>query len=76
MGSVTHPDRAEDTLTMAKLLFGEDFIAKKTVLTSLINANSPLTFDATMLGAATIYAENNQGDDHFAVPARRRRCRR
>ena len=60
MGSVTHPDRAEDTLAMAKLLFGEDFIAKKTVLTSLINANSPLTFDATMLGAATIYAENNQ----------------
>ena len=60
MGSVTHPDRAEDTLAMARLLFGEDFIAKKTVVMSLINANSPLTFDATMLGAATVYAENNQ----------------
>ncbi len=60
MGSVTHPDRAEDTLAMARLLFGEDFISKKTVVMSLINANSPLTFDATMLGAATIYAENNQ----------------
>ncbi len=60
MGSVTHPDRAEDTLAMARLLFGEDFIAKKTVVMSLINANSPLTFDSTMLGAATIYAENNQ----------------
>ncbi len=60
MGSVTHPDRAADTLAMATLLFGGDFIAQKTVLTSLINANSPLTFDATMLGAATIYAENNQ----------------
>ena len=60
MGSVTHPERAEDTVAMAKLLFGEDFVPRKTVLTSLINANSPLTFDATMLGAATVYAENNQ----------------
>ena len=45
---------------MAKIVFGEDFIQNNTVLTSLINANSPLTFDATMLGAATVYAENNQ----------------
>ena len=60
MGSVTHPGRAEDTVAMAKLLFGEDFVPRKTVLTSLINVNSPLTFDATMLGAATVYAENNQ----------------
>ena len=45
---------------MAKIVFGEDFIQNNTVITSLINANSPLTFDATMLGAATVYAENNQ----------------
>ena len=60
MGSVTHPDRAEDTLAMARIVFGGDFVADNTVLTSLINANSPLTFDATMLGAATVYAESNQ----------------
>ncbi|MDB2543887.1 trimethylamine methyltransferase family protein [Woeseiaceae bacterium] len=60
MGSVTHPERAEDTVAMAKILFGEDFLKENTVLTSLINANSPLTFDATMLGAATVYAKNNQ----------------
>ena len=60
MGSVTHPERAEDTVAMARIVFGEDFVAENTVLTSLINANSPLTFDATMLGAATVYAENNQ----------------
>jgi len=35
-------------------------VANNTVLTSLINANSPMCFDATMLGAATVYAENNQ----------------
>lgn len=60
MGSVTHPERAEDTLAMARIVFGEDFVANNTVLTSLINANSPLCFDATMLGAATVYAESNQ----------------
>ena len=60
MGSVTAPERAEDTIAMIKILFGEEDIQEKTVLTSLINANSPMTFDATMLGAATVYAENNQ----------------
>ena len=60
MGSVTHPQRAEDTVAMAKILFGEDFVRSHTVISSLINANSPMTFDATMLGAAKVYARNNQ----------------
>ena len=60
MGSVTHPERAEDTIAMVKILFGEEFVEENTVVTSLINANSPLTFDATMLGAATVYARHNQ----------------
>ncbi|MEM8497034.1 MAG: trimethylamine methyltransferase family protein [Pseudomonadota bacterium] len=60
MGSVTAPERAQDTVDMAKLVFGEDFIQHKTVCISLINANSPMTFDDTMLGAAKVYARNNQ----------------
>lgn len=65
MGSVTAPDRAEDTMEMAKILFGDSFIdpetgKPKTVVTSLINANSPMTFDDTMLGAAKVYARRNQ----------------
>lgn len=60
MGSVTAPERAQDTVDMAKIVFGEEFLDQNTVITSLINANSPMTFDATMLGAATVYAENNQ----------------
>ena len=60
MGSVTHPDRAQDTVDMAALVFGEKFVEKNTVCTSLINVNSPMTFDATMLGAAKVYARNNQ----------------
>ena len=60
MGSVTAPERAEDTVAMAKLVFGDDFVENNAVVTSLINANSPLTFDGTMLGAATVYARHNQ----------------
>jgi trimethylamine--corrinoid protein Co-methyltransferase len=60
MGSVTAPDRAQDSVDMAKIVFGDEFVEQNTVITSLINANSPLTYDATMLGAATVYAEHNQ----------------
>jgi trimethylamine--corrinoid protein Co-methyltransferase len=67
MGSVTHPLRAENTVEMAKILFGADYIdaatgKPKTVITSLINANSPLTWDATMLGALKVYARHNQAN--------------
>ena len=60
MGSVTHPDRAQDTVNLSKILFGEEFIQNNTVITSLINANSPMVWDNTMLGAAEVYARNNQ----------------
>ena len=60
MGAVTAPDRAEDTVAMAKILFGEDFVENNAVITSLINANSPMVFDETMLGAAKVYARHNQ----------------
>jgi trimethylamine--corrinoid protein Co-methyltransferase len=60
MGSVTAPERAQDTVDMCGILFGDAFIQNNTVCTSLINANSPLVWDATMLGAAEVYAANNQ----------------
>ena len=58
MGSVTDPSRAEDSVKMCDILFGG--IEDRTVLTSLININSPLTFDATMMGALEVYAKANQ----------------
>jgi trimethylamine--corrinoid protein Co-methyltransferase len=65
MGSVTHPERAADTVEMARILFGSEFIdpatgRPRTAIVSLINANSPMTFDATMLGALKVYARANQ----------------
>ena len=60
MGSVTRPERAEDTVEMARIVFGREFVEANTVVFSLINANSPLVWDASMLGAARAYAEANQ----------------
>jgi trimethylamine--corrinoid protein Co-methyltransferase len=60
MGSVTAPERARDTVAMAEIVFGQDFIQNNTVVTSLINANSPMVWDSTMLGAAEAYAASNQ----------------
>ena len=60
MGSVTEPSRAQDSVEMAGVLFGEDFVRDNTVMTSLININSPMTFDGVMMGALEIYAANNQ----------------
>ena len=60
MGSVTDPSRARDSVEMCEILFGKDFVSENTVMTSLVNVNSPLTFDATMMGALEIYAAANQ----------------
>ncbi|HEX2419979.1 MAG TPA: trimethylamine methyltransferase family protein, partial [Acidimicrobiia bacterium] len=60
MGSVTAPERAQDTVDMVRILFGADFIDQNTVLLSLCNANSPMSWDYNMLGSAKVYAENNQ----------------
>jgi trimethylamine---corrinoid protein Co-methyltransferase len=60
MGSVTEPSRAADSIEMSKLLFGADFVDQNTVMTSLVNINSPMTFDGIMMGALETYASNNQ----------------
>ena len=59
MGSVTAPENAEDSVELCRIAFGGD-LQDRTVMTSLINASSPLRWDATMLGAAEVYARNNQ----------------
>jgi trimethylamine--corrinoid protein Co-methyltransferase len=45
---------------MCEILFGRDFVQQNTVMTSLININSPMTFDDVMMGALEVYAKNNQ----------------
>ena len=60
MGSVTDPSRAQDSVEMCEILFGKEFVQDNTVMTSLINVNSPMTFDEVMMGALEVYAANNQ----------------
>ena len=59
VGNVTARERAEDTIEMCKIVFGDDFATNNCCTTSLINANSPLVWDATMLDALKVYAANN-----------------
>ncbi len=59
MGSVTAGSRAADSVELARIGFGGD-LHDRTVMTSLINASSPLVWDGTMLAAAQCYAEHNQ----------------
>jgi trimethylamine--corrinoid protein Co-methyltransferase len=60
MGSVTEPRRAEDSVEMCRILFGADNVGPNCYMTSLININSPLTFDSTMMGALEVYARAGQ----------------
>jgi trimethylamine--corrinoid protein Co-methyltransferase len=60
MGSVTERSRCVDSVEMSKILFGADFVDQNTVMTSLVNINSPLTFDPIMMDALEVYAAANQ----------------
>lgn len=61
MGSVTAPERAEDSIEMAKIVFGAEYLEHHCVIQGNINVNSPLVFDGVMTGALKAYARANQG---------------
>ncbi len=60
MGSVTAPARAEDSIAMARLVFGDAFLEQNCVIQGNINVNSPLVYDQVMSGALKAYARANQ----------------
>lgn len=60
MGGVTAPERAQDSIEMARLVFGADFLDQNAVIQGNINVNSPLVYDDTMSGALRVYAEAGQ----------------
>ena len=60
MGSVTQPARAQDSVDMARIVFGAEAMERDHVIMGLANANSPMSWDYNMLGSAKVYAENNQ----------------
>lgn len=61
MGSVTAEERAEDSIEMARLLFGADRLETACAILANFNVNSPLVWDATMTRGIRAYARANQG---------------
>ncbi len=59
-GALIGSERAEDSVAMAKILFGDDFVDKNTVLYGVSNTNAPLVMDDAMSGSLKVYARNNQ----------------
>jgi trimethylamine--corrinoid protein Co-methyltransferase len=59
MGSVTSGPNADDTIAMARMVFG-DSLEETPATISLINVNSPLRYDDRMLSALLAYAKANQ----------------
>ncbi|MCV0425333.1 MAG: trimethylamine methyltransferase family protein [Roseibium sp.] len=61
LGSVTAEERAEDSIDMARLVFGRDFVDRNCVIMGNLNVNSPLVWDGTMTSVLRAYARANQG---------------
>lgn len=60
MGSITAEDRAEDSIDMARIVFGRDFVDRHCVILGNVNVNSPLVWDGTMTRSLRAYARANQ----------------
>ncbi len=60
MGSVTAESRAEDSIDMARIVFGDEFTDRNCVIMGNVNVNSPLVWDGTMTLALRAYARANQ----------------
>lgn len=59
-GSVLSETAACDTVSMLQIVFGEDFVDQNVVMAALLNCNTPLVWDETMLQSLRVYAAANQ----------------
>ena len=60
MGAFIGAERAGHAVDMARIVFGEDFLAHHPVLYCVSNTNAPLVLDSHMSGALKTYARANQ----------------
>lgn len=61
LGSITHPDRAADSIEMCRILFGAGFVDRNCVIMGNFNSTSPLVWDGVSTRGITCYAEAGQG---------------
>jgi trimethylamine--corrinoid protein Co-methyltransferase len=60
MGSVTHAERAADSVEMCRVLFGVEFVDRHCVILANVNVNSPLVLDGESSRVTRTYAAANQ----------------
>ncbi len=60
MGAFIGAERAGHAIDMAKIVFGEEFVAQNPVLYCVSNTNAPLVMDSHMSGALKTYARAGQ----------------
>ena len=61
LGAITEKVRAEDSVAMARILFGEDFTRDHCVIMGNVNTNSPLLVDRVVTEAIQVYCGAGQG---------------
>ena len=66
LGAITEMSRAEDSVAMAKIVFGEAFMQDNCVIMGNVNTNSPLLIDRVVTQSAQVYCAAGQG--LIAVP--------
>lgn len=65
LGSITAPERAEDSIEMCRILFGADFVDRNCVIMGNFNTTSPLVLDGVTTAGIRAYAAAGQGSIHL-----------
>ncbi len=65
LGSITAPERAEDSIEMCRILFGAGFVEQHCVIMGNFNTTSPLVLDGTTTRGIRAYAAAGQGSIHL-----------
>jgi trimethylamine---corrinoid protein Co-methyltransferase len=65
LGSITAPERAEDSIELSRILFGADFVDRNCVVMGNFNTTSPLVLDGVTAAGIRAYAAANQGSIHL-----------
>ncbi|WP_193139067.1 MULTISPECIES: trimethylamine methyltransferase family protein [unclassified Meridianimarinicoccus] len=65
LGSITAPERAEDSIEMCRILFGAEFVDRHCVIMGNFNTTSPLVLDGVTTRGIRAYAAAGQGSIHL-----------
>ncbi|MES0824991.1 trimethylamine methyltransferase family protein [Ruegeria sp. SCP11] len=61
LGAITEMSRAQDSVEMAEIVFGADFMNDNCVIMGNVNTNSPLLVDRVVTESARVYSARGQG---------------